>query len=60
VAFVSTIGYTGFLAGPPLIGFVADRASLGWGLGMVALLAAVAAALAAGLRPRSGAVRVRA
>ena len=60
VAFVSTIGYTGFLAGPPLIGFVADRASLGWGLGVVALLAAAAAALAAGLRPRSGAVRVRA
>jgi MFS family permease len=60
VAFVSTIGYTGFLAGPPLIGFVADRASLGWGLGVVALLAAVAAALAAGLRPRSDAARVRA
>jgi MFS family permease len=56
VAFVSTIGYTGFLAGPPLIGFVADRTSLAWGLGVVALLAAVAAALAAGLRPRRGGV----
>jgi predicted MFS family arabinose efflux permease len=54
VAFVSTIGYTGFLAGPPLIGFVADRASLAWGLGVVALLAATAAALAIGLRPRAG------
>jgi MFS family permease len=53
VAFVSTIGYTGFLAGPPLIGFVADRASLAWGLGVVALLAAAAAALAVGLRPRA-------
>jgi MFS family permease len=50
VAFVSTIGYTGFLAGPPLIGFVADRTALAWGLGVVALLAAVAAALAVRLR----------
>jgi MFS family permease len=56
VAFVSTIGYTGFLAGPPLIGFVADRTSLAWGLGVVALLAAAAAGLAAGLRrePKAG------
>jgi predicted MFS family arabinose efflux permease len=51
VALVSTIGYTGFLAGPPLIGFVADRTTLAWGLGVVALLAAVAAALAVRLRP---------
>jgi predicted MFS family arabinose efflux permease len=51
VALVSTIGYTGFLAGPPLIGFVAERTTLAWGLGVVALLAAVAAALAVRLRP---------
>jgi MFS family permease len=57
VAFVSTVGYTGFLAGPPLIGFVADRSSLGWGLGVVALLAAAAAVLAAGLRPGRAGVR---
>ena len=60
VAFVSTIGYTGFLGGPPLIGFVADRLSLAWGLGVVALLAATAAALAIGLRPRSVDAPVRA
>jgi MFS family permease len=56
VAFVSTIGYTGFLAGPPVIGFLADRTTLAWGLGVVALLAAVAAALAVGLRaePKRG------
>jgi MFS family permease len=51
VALVSTIGYTGFLAGPPFIGFVAERTTLALGLGVVALLAAVAAALAAQLRP---------
>jgi MFS family permease len=51
VALVSTIGYTGFLAGPPFIGFVAERTTLAWGLGVVALLAAVAAALAVRLRP---------
>jgi fucose permease len=50
VALVSTIGYTGFLAGPPVIGLVAERTTLAWGLGTVALLAAVAAALAVGLR----------
>jgi len=56
VAFVSTIGYTGFLAGPPLIGFVADRTALAWGLGVVALLAATAAALAVRLpaEPKEG------
>ncbi|HTE59081.1 MAG TPA: MFS transporter [Solirubrobacteraceae bacterium] len=53
VAFVSTIGYTGFLAGPPLIGFVAEQTTLGWGLGVVALLAAVAAALSVALRPET-------
>jgi predicted MFS family arabinose efflux permease len=52
VAFVSTIGYTGFLTGLPVIGFVAQHTSLSWGLGVVALLAAVAAVLAAGLRSR--------
>jgi MFS family permease len=50
VALVSTIGYTGFLAGPPFIGFVADRTTLAWGLAVVALLTAVAAVLASGLR----------
>jgi MFS family permease len=58
VALVSTIGYTGFLAGPPFIGFVADRTTLAWGLGVVALLAAVAAVLAVRLRaPRASAPR---
>jgi MFS family permease len=51
VALVSTIGYTGFLAGPSLIGVVAEHTTLAWGLGLVAVLAAVAAVLALGLRP---------
>jgi MFS family permease len=54
VAFVSTIGYTGFLAGPTLIGVVAEQLTLAWGLGLVAVLAGVAAVLALGLRSAEG------
>jgi MFS family permease len=38
IAAVSTTGYFGFLAGPPLIGLVAEASSLPIGLGVVALL----------------------
>jgi hypothetical protein len=50
VAAVATMGYTGFLAGPPLIGFAAHAASLPVALGLVVAgcvligLAAIAAA----------------
>ncbi len=37
IARVATIGYAGFLAGPPLIGFVAQLTSLRWGMGIIAL-----------------------
>lgn len=40
LAAVSTMGYFGLLAGPPLLGFVADATSLGLSLGIVALLTA--------------------
>lgn len=40
LAAVSTMGYFGLLAGPPLLGFVADATSLGLSLGLVALLTA--------------------
>jgi MFS family permease len=40
IAAVTTLGYSGFLAGPPLIGFIAEGTSLG-----NALLAIVAASL---------------
>ena len=39
IGLVSTIGYTGFLAGPPAIGFVADWAGLRVGLSLVAVVA---------------------
>ncbi|MEO7242124.1 MAG: MFS transporter [Variovorax sp.] len=37
IARVATIGYAGFLAGPPLIGFVSEMTSLRIGLGITAL-----------------------
>lgn len=46
IGAVSTIGYTGFLAGPPLIGFAAQWAGLRIGLGLVAVAAAACLALA--------------
>lgn len=39
IAAVSTAGYGGFLAGPPLIGFVAEATGLPVGLGLVAVAA---------------------
>jgi MFS family permease len=38
LAAVSTIGYLGFLAGPPMIGFIADLASLRWSFALIAVL----------------------
>jgi fucose permease len=46
VALASTLGYTGFLLGPPAIGFLASSVSLGTGLTTVSALALVAALLA--------------
>jgi len=46
VALASTLGYTGFLLGPPAIGFLASSAGLGTGLTTVSALALVAALLA--------------
>ncbi len=39
VAAIATMGYTGFLAGPPLLGWVAEATSLRLALGIVVLLA---------------------
>jgi MFS family permease len=36
IAAIPTAGYCGFLVGPPVIGLIADRFSLGAGLGLVA------------------------
>ena len=46
IAAASTMGYLGLLAGPPLLGFVADATSLPAALGVTALLTGVVALLA--------------
>ena len=46
IAAVTTLGYVGFLAGPPLIGFAAEVTNLSIGLGITALAALVIAAAA--------------
>ena len=46
VALASTLGYAGFLLGPPVIGFLAGSVGLGAGLTTVSALALVAAVLA--------------
>ena len=38
LAAVSTVGYTGFLMGPPLIGYLAEAVTLRWAWGLVAVL----------------------
>ncbi|KQS68905.1 MFS transporter [Modestobacter sp. Leaf380] len=45
IALSTTVGYTGLLGGPPVIGFLASHAGLPVALGTVALLALVAAVL---------------
>jgi hypothetical protein len=54
VAAVTAFGYLGFVAGPPLIGFLAQMSSLRMALGFVVVLSATAALLAGGAR-RAGA-----
>ena len=46
LAAVFTVGYTGFLAGPPIIGILADAMGLPSTLGLVGAAAVVVAALA--------------
>lgn len=40
---MTTLGYAGFLAGPPLIGFTAEMVGLPLALGLTALAAAIIA-----------------
>ncbi|WP_119392048.1 MFS transporter [Taklimakanibacter lacteus] len=46
IAAVTTLGYAGFLAGPPLIGFVAELTGLTAALGLIVLASLVIAASA--------------
>jgi hypothetical protein len=55
IAAVSTIGYLGFLVGPPLIGVAAKVVGLPLALGIVVLLLATLAALAGATRPAEAA-----
>jgi len=41
LAMVTTVGYSGFLLGPPVIGFIADWQNLRVSLGVIALLLAL-------------------
>ena len=55
VAAASTLGYAGFLLGPPAIGFLASAVSLPAALTTVSLLALLAVALARTVSPASSA-----
>ena len=46
IAAVTTLGYAGFLAGPPLIGFVAELTGLTLALGLIVLASLIIAASA--------------
>ncbi|CAM5623424.1 MFS transporter OS=Streptomyces fumanus OX=67302 GN=GCM10018772_27630 PE=4 SV=1 [Streptomyces fumanus] len=50
LTLVAAMGTTGLLAGPPLIGFVANAASLTWGMAAVAVSALVVAVCATRIR----------
>ena len=50
IAAVTSLGYAGFLAGPPLIGLAAEASSLPVALGLTVIAALVIAAAARGVR----------
>lgn len=54
VGVVSTIGYTAFLAGPPVLGFLGDRVGVLPALLLVAVLLVPSAAVVPAARPRVG------
>jgi len=54
VATVTTCGYSGFFAGPPLIGFIAEMVSLRAGMALTLLLIVVIVLLASSLRFAGG------
>ena len=58
VAAVSTIGWLGFLSGPPAIGFAAGAVGLRGALGLVVLATLVLALLARSARPRRSALEL--
>ncbi len=51
IAMVSTIGFLGFLLGPPVIGFVAHALDLRWSLGLISVFGIFISVLAPMVRP---------
>ena len=52
LATVTTLGYLGFLAGPPIIGFIAEAIGLPGALGLIVLTSLASVFLAPALEPR--------
>jgi MFS family permease len=52
LATVTTMGYLGFLVGPPLIGFVAQFAGLSVALGVIVVTSLLSVTLASAVAPR--------
>jgi len=52
IASVSSIGFLGFLLGPPLIGFIAQASSLRWSFAVIALLGLVMVAVSGQLKEK--------
>ncbi len=50
LASITTVGFAGFLAGPPLVGFVAQATNLRWSFALVACIALTTTLLAMYLR----------
>jgi MFS family permease len=50
LAAVSTIGYLGFLVGPPFIGFIAQAFNLRVSLGLIAVLGSVIVLIASTIK----------
>ncbi len=50
VSVVTSIGYWGIVGGPPLIGFLADRATIGRALLVITILMVLSAAIAGATR----------
>jgi len=53
IAAVATVGYSGFVVGPPFIGFVADLTSLAIALGLIVLACLAIAVFAGIVEPRA-------
>ncbi len=52
IAMVATLGYVGFLVGPPAIGFIAEKTNLNYGLGFIVLLTFTAVLLSSFVKTR--------